>query len=115
MPAVPTQLQNIEVVKIPDGFLKAPRWVNEVVLAAGVAKQMTVPVVGGTAYAHFACFSADCDFRVGYNTTAAISAGDVTDGSGSELNPDQRYLLGITTISLISPTGGRVTVSFYRT
>lgn len=115
MSAVPTQLHNINVVKIPDGFLSAPNWVNEVVLAAGVAKQMTVPVVAGTVKAHFACFSADCDFRVGYNTSAAIPAGDVTDGSASELNPDTRHLLGVTTISLISPTGGRVTVAFYTT
>lgn len=115
MPAVPTQLHNINVVKIPDGFLSAPNWVNEVVLVAGVAKQMTVPVVGGTVKGHFACFASDCDFRVGYNTTATLPSGDVTDGSANELNPDTRHILGVATLSLISPTGGHVTVAFFTT
>ena len=84
--------------------------VNDAVLAAGVAKQYTVP-----ASANWVAFSPDGDFyaKFGANPTAAIPAADVTDGTGSVLNPTVRYINGVAKISLIASIATVVTMEFY--
>ncbi len=56
--------------------------VNNYVLVASTNKAVTVPT--GASYA---IFSANADIWVRVGGVAAVPSGDVTDGTGSELNP----------------------------
>ena len=95
---------------------------NEPVDAIGFTDQVDARVLGiATAEAHVVpagattvIFSATADFYVNAFGTAAVPAGDVTNGSASELNPERRSLVGITSLSLISPAATIVTMSFYK-
>jgi hypothetical protein len=78
------------------------------VLAASTKEDHTKPTG-----ANYVVFSATDDFYVKMDGTAAVPAGDVTDGSGSELNPGVRYIADVTTISLIAPRSCTVTMAFY--
>lgn len=78
------------------------------VLAAGVAESHTVP-----AGAMRVLFSGTADFYVKFNGTAAVPAADVTNGTGSILNPTLRGLSGVGTIGVISPVACVVTMEFY--
>lgn len=77
-------------------------------LAANTAEAFTVPTG-----AKVVLFSSNVDFYANPYTTAAVP-GDTTDGSASELNP-VAYLLpqGTSSISVIAPSAGIVTASFY--
>jgi len=92
-------------------FLRTPNYTDVRVLAANTAETHTVP-----AGAHFVVFSSNCAaFYVNWSTTATVPGADVTDGSGSELNPTQRYMgTGVTGLSLISPTTCTITMAFYQ-
>jgi|GEM_PF-1162379 len=84
------------------------------VLAAGVAESHTVPT--GAKYVIFSCVNSDgnaVSFWADFVSTAAIPSGDITDGSGCEVNPIVRDVSGVTTISLIAPEACIVTMSFY--
>jgi len=87
----------------------APTYIDARVLAAGVAETHTMP-----ANARFILFSANCDFYVNPNGTAAVPAADVTTGVGSELNPAAYYFSSPpTSISIISPVTCIVTMAIY--
>lgn len=87
----------------------APTYVDARVLAANVAESHTVPTG-----ARFVIFSANCAaFYVLPNGTAAIPAADVTDGTGSVLNPSAWFVEGKATLGLISPTTCIVTMEFF--
>ena len=86
----------------------APRHIDSRVLAANVAESHTVP-----AGAKFVLFSSDGDFYARPDATAAIPADDVTDGSGSEINPVAWDLTGVSAIGLIASATRIVTLSFY--
>lgn len=100
--------------ELRDGVPRNPDYVNARVLAAATAEAVAVPA--GAAYV---VFSANCDFHARYNAalagTAAAVPADTTDGTACELNPDARYLGvdQVAEISLISTTGGIVTLAFY--
>lgn len=81
--------------------------INSVSLAGGVAESMSVP-----SGANFVIFSSTTDFYANYTTTATVP-GDITNGTASELNPTARYLKDVTTISIIAPQAGVVTMAFY--
>lgn len=81
--------------------------INGAALGIATAESITIP-----SGAKFAVFSATGDFYAKYNGTAVVIT-DVTDGTGSELNPTVRSLLPADTISIISPAACNVTVSFY--
>lgn len=89
--------------------------INVAFAAAGVAEAITIPA-GST---HVA-FSATSDFYMRFNATAAVPSADVTDGTGSELNPTVRRLqLGdnsapVTSISVIAPVACIVTAMFFK-
>ena len=78
------------------------------VLAAGVPKIVTVP-----APARHVFFSATGDFFARFGGPAAIPAGDITNGSASEVNPTQRALDSIQTIGLIAPLDCTVSLAWY--
>ena len=87
----------------------APDHVDARVLAANVNEDHTVATD-----AKYVIFSSTVDFYAKKGGTAAVPAADVTDGTGSELNPTIWYISGITTIGLIAPTAAVVTLTFYK-
>lgn len=91
------------------GVVATPDYVDARVLAAGVAEAHTVP-----ALAKWVLFSSDNNFYARGTGTAAVPGADVTDGTGSVLNPVAWELNGIATISLISPYATVVTMAFYQ-
>lgn len=95
-------------------FLEAPRWTDQRVLAAGTAAAVTVPT--GAKSVIFGRESGS--FRVAYSwggetPVVAIAASDVSDGTGSEANPEARHIANVTAMSLISAAGATVTMSFF--
>ena len=88
----------------------APTFIDARVLAASANESHTVPT-----NARWVIFSSNCAaFYAKTGGTATVPAGDVTDGSASELNP-AGWLLATTTtsIGLISPTACTITMSWY--
>lgn len=86
--------------------LRMPGYVQSMSLAAGVAESYSKPAGVNTVY-----FSGTANFYVNYATAASIP-GDLTDGTASELNPTVRYVQGVTSISLISPSNCVVTMGW---
>ncbi len=87
----------------------APNYIDARVLLANTAETHTVP-----AGAKFVIFGSDGDFYAKPNGTAAVPANDVTDGTGSELNPVIWDLNGVTSIGLVAAAARVVTLSFYQ-
>ncbi len=92
------------------GILTIPfsNYVLTRVLAANTAESFTVP-----AGAAVVVFSSNGDFYAKVGGTAAVPAADVTDGTGSELNPTVRGCTPGSSISVISPYATVVTAAFY--
>lgn len=87
--------------------LRPADYVLSATLVANTNSDLTVPT-----NAKYVLFASDVDFFANYTTTATVP-GDVTDGTASELNPAMRILTGVTTISVISASGGTLTASFW--
>lgn len=87
----------------------APTWIDARVLAVSTAESHTIPTG-----ALWVVFSSNCNFYANPNGTAAVPAADVTDGTGSELNPTAWRIEGLTSISLIAPTVCIITMSYYK-
>lgn len=100
---------NIAVGSDGESTLSAPTStdINGRALLANVAESITVP-----SGARFALFNATADFYAKYTGTAAVIS-DITNGTGSELNPTVRTLVATDTISVISAEVCKVTVCFY--
>jgi hypothetical protein len=79
------------------------------VLAATVAEVVTVPT-GATKV----IFSATGNFFANLGGVGAIPATEVTNGSGSLLNPELRELDGAATIGLIAPADCTVVMEFFK-
>jgi hypothetical protein len=77
-------MRNIEVVPLPVGGLRAPDFVDAVVLAANTAQSYTVP-----AGAAFVVFAADGNFYAAYgaNPTAVVPGASTSGGTSNEINP----------------------------
>ncbi len=88
---------------------QAPGKIDAKVLAANVAEIITPP-----AAATYVIFSATASFWARPDATAAVQAADVTDGTGSELNPLAWELRNVTTISVIAETACKISLSFYK-
>lgn len=84
-------------------------FINHYTLTANTAENIVVP-----SGAHFVLFSCDQP-KFYYRTTgtAEVPSSDVTDGTGSALNPTFRSCDAGDTISVISPTAGVLTVEYY--
>jgi Na+-transporting methylmalonyl-CoA/oxaloacetate decarboxylase beta subunit len=99
---------------VQTGFLRNfPKSVMARVLAANTNESITPPTG-----AKYVIFSGNVDFFVKAGGTAAVPAADVTDNSGSELNPAGYWLIGadgaaVTSIGIISASAGIVTAAFY--
>lgn len=87
----------------------APSYIDARVLAANTNETITVP-----AGVNAVIFSSNCAaFYTKIGTTAAVPAADVTDGSGSELNPASWFIGTAPQIGIIAPGTCIVTLSFY--
>lgn len=87
----------------------ACEYVNNLVLAATVAETLTVP---SDAICVILNYSSDCWVKVG--GTASVPAADVTDGTGSQLNPSAMRGIAGKTISFCSASACIVSAAFYR-
>ena len=87
-----------------------PTYIDARVLAATTNEEVTIPS-GATKV----IFSANADFYCNPNSgTAAIPAADVTDGTGSEINPiGYSNLTPGGSFGLIAPAATIVTMAFY--
>lgn len=91
------------------GVRGAPAYVDVRVLAPNVSETHTVPTGYNTVL-----FSSNCDFFAKSGASAAVPAADVTDGTGSELNPATWNTTGITQLTVISSSACTITLSWYR-
>ena len=104
-----------------ENFPWVSQWVDNLVLAANTAKSYNVTAAraamglpAGTAL--FVSLSADAAYWANLTGgTAAVPSGDIANGTGSEYQPNQRYIdESITSISFISTPGAHVSLAFYR-
>lgn len=87
----------------------APSYIDARVLAANVNETITIP-----AGANAVIFSATCaSFYAKIGATATVPAGDVTDGTASELNPASWFTGAATQIGIIAPATCTVTLTWY--
>lgn len=93
-------------------YVRPSTYINSRTLAANTAEAVAVP-----AGANYVIMSGDVSFAVRYNAAlagAAAAFGDVTDGSGCEINPTIRALRSVAEISVISGSNGNVSFAFYK-
>lgn len=103
--------------KIPKGFGQTARhenflplvsYVDNIVLSAGVAKTVTVPIS-----AEYVGFSTTKPIWVRYGGTAAEPSGDIVDGTGTAYDPDLLGVKDLLTFSIISSTDALVSLTWY--
>lgn len=98
-----------------DGIIAGPSFINNVVLAAGVAETITAP--DGATHVNF---SATGPYFVRWDGgAAAVPGADIIDGTGSEVNPAFRAIKRSTTavpttFSIVAPAACVVSMSFFR-
>lgn len=73
------------------------------------ATEQTVTVPTG---ADFVIFTADADYYVNYDTTAAVPTGTISQ-AGGELNPIIRYVGDTSIIHVISEIACKISLGFY--
>ena len=78
------------------------------VLSANTEETHTVP-----ANANYVIFSLTTNTYVRNNATVIVPAGDITDGTGGDLNPSARSVTPGDVLHLISPAASVVTMAFY--
>lgn len=119
MPVIP----NLEVQSQDGSFTlrSVDRFTMAVVLAAGVAKIIDVPVdTASNKRANMVFFAPEAGFFASYtpegsgDVAAAIPIVDNLLGSAPDYNPTTRKCRGITKIGLISRTDQVVTLTFYQ-
>lgn len=79
------------------------------VLAADTPEVHTVPTG-----AKYVLFKATGNFYANFGAAGAVPAADVTDGSGSLLNPELRSIDGAATIGLEAPATCIVCLEFFK-
>jgi len=79
------------------------------ILAASTATAVAVPTG-----AKFAVFNSNADLWVKIGSAATVPTADILDGSGSELNPEIRYIGASTTIGLLSESAAKVSIMYYQ-
>jgi hypothetical protein len=78
------------------------------VLLPNIAETVTIPTG-----AKIVVFSSAEDFYVCTTATAAVPTTDITNGTGSELNPVARIVENVPSFSMIAPYNAIVTMNFY--
>jgi hypothetical protein len=97
------------------------QWIDNVVIPNNAAVSYNVTALRAAAglqagQALFLIFSADAPFWACFNGgTAAVPSGNVSDGTGSEFSPTQRYIdETITSISFASANGANLSIEVHR-
>lgn len=90
-------------------FKPLPTHIDAMSLGVATAENYTVPT-----NAKYLVLSATGDFYVRSSGTAAVPAAEITDGSGSDLNPVGYVVDGGETLSFISPAATVVTIAAYK-
>lgn len=98
----------IDANRQTSGIIPQSDVIYNLVLTADVEKVVTVPTG-----ADIVLFGTTANFYCKMNATAEVPTIDVTDGSGSELNPSSRQIAGVSTIHLISASNCIITLAFY--
>jgi hypothetical protein len=78
------------------------------VLAANIAEVVTIP-----SGARIVSFSSTGNFYANLGAAATVPSVDITDGTGSLLNPGVRDVDGAATIGLIAPAACTVQMEFF--
>ncbi len=89
-------------------FARKQAYVCNYVLVASTHKAVTIPT-----NAKYAIFNFDAPVWVCVGGTAAVPAADVTDGTGSVLNPVALVVEDETTIGLESEYAAKGSIEFY--
>lgn len=84
-------------------------FINNMVLAAGVAQTATVPTE-----AAYVVFSFSVDIWVKVNGTAVVPTVTTTAGTSAELNPGIRRVAAGDTISIISEVACKGSLAYYK-
>lgn len=103
-------------------FRMEPDAMGQNSFAPAAAAYINIKVIGTTASSvtvpngyRFVLFSANQDFYVSWKNTAVVPTVDVTDGTGSELNPTIRDVSHLTTFSIIGSAASTIiTLAFYK-
>jgi hypothetical protein len=94
---------------MPHGDVVYPaKYVDAYVLAAATPQMVIIP-----AGARVAMFSATNNFYVNFAGAAAEPTVNITNGSGSELNPLARDIRGYSSFSVVSPSGCILTIAYF--
>jgi hypothetical protein len=103
--------QGWETSPASDFVLKAPDYVDCVILTAEVAHEYSVPEG-----ARMVVFSSTGDFfaKYGEAPVAAIPLTSIANGSASELNPTARFITPSSKISLIAPLTTTISLALFR-
>lgn len=111
-------MPNIPNISIKDNLsfaLRESTYIDNRVLAAGVAETITIPTdTDSQTKARYVIFSATGNFWIKMDGVAAVPSSDVVDGSGSSLNPTIREIpSGVTTIGIISEADTKVSMQWF--
>lgn len=87
--------------------------INDYVLAANTAKTITFPVDVNGANPNYVFFAANGIFYARWSGAATVPVADSADGVGSELTPAQRYVNGITSVSVIAPAATIISIAYF--
>ena len=93
-------------------IVPASFYINNAVLAADTAENIAIPTD-----AVWVLLGANADFWARFDGSAAvIPTADVTDGTGSVLNPTARHIGNVTggNISVISAVAAKISAEFYK-
>ena len=85
--------------------------INYYFLTANEAKTITPP--SGSSIAFFDTVSTNTIYYIDDRKIAVIPTGDITNGSGPDLNPTGRIVSSNRNLSVISPTNAVLRVMFY--
>lgn len=94
----------------PTDILRYPNRVATAVLVANTGQAFDIPTGAG-----IVSFGANVDFYVQYGSTAAAvpTTSSTATSTNSELNPTARSVSGTTGFSIVGPSAGVVTMSFF--
>jgi len=93
----------------PTAAISHSKYVDNIVLAAGVAETVTRPT-----NAVIAVFACTADFYVDWHGSTAIDPTvDKTNGLGVELNPASREIGDLSTFSVISASNADMSIAWY--
>ncbi len=84
-------------------------YIDAMVLVANVAQTYTVPTG-----ANYMNFSGNTNFYVKIGGTATVPTATTATGSSSMLNPTLRSVGGVTSVSIIAPSAGIVTIESFK-